>query len=178
MTRTQNYVKYALMSLFAATLAAINFSAGAADLGNEKDSAAKGAISPAETAVRKVVDQHIQGIVKADAKLLNEAWDTRTGRISFISQNEDGEEVTQSGPIADSIKLWTAAERSGTKGVIQSVDVVNDKMALAKARITWNSQVFDDYLVLLKTEGQWRLVSKTYTSKRASGFLYGAVSLP
>ena len=132
-------------------------------------------VSPAEKAVRNVVSQHIQGIVNADAKTLQSVWD-ESGRITFVTQNDEGKEVVHEGPIADSIKLWTAKKINGTKGSIQSVDIVHDKMALAKAQITWQGKVFDDYLVLLKTDGDWRLVSKTYTSRRSGGFLYGSFS--
>jgi len=173
MTLAQTYLRRTFAGLIAAGFIAVAIAAGAAEPVDQTEEGAKNTLSPAEVAVRKVVNQHIQGIVNADAKVLNSVWDTNVGRITFVGQNEDGEEVTQSGPITDSIKLWTASKRSGTKGEIQSVDVVHDKMALAKARITWNRQVFDDYLVLLKTEGQWRLVSKTYTSKSASASLYG-----
>ena len=172
MLLAHTYLRRAFLGLMAACMATFALGAGAAEPVAEKQDAAKKATSPTEVAVRKVVDQHIQGIVNADAKLLTDAWDTNVGRITFVGQNKDGEEVAQSGPIADSIKLWTASKRTGTKGEIQSVDIVNDQMALAKARIVWNKQVFDDYLVLLKSEGQWQLVSKTYTSKSAGGFRY------
>lgn len=178
MMLAQTYLRRAFVGLIAAGMAAITFGVYAAEPIAETDVAEKKPISPTETAVRKVVNQHIQGIVNADAKLLADAWDTTVGQITFIGESEDGEEVAHSGPIADSIKLWTASKRPGTSGEIQSVDVVNNKMALAKARITWNKQVFDDYLVLLNTEGQWRLVSKTYTSKRAGGspYAFGLIS--
>ena len=131
-------------------------------------------MSPSKTAVRQVVQQHIDGIVKADAKLLEEAWDAQSGQITFVSQDKQGKEIVQTGPITESFKLWTDRKLPGTKGTIQSVDIVHDKMALVKAQITWKRQVFDDYLVLLNTDGQWKLVSKTYTSKRASFGYYGA----
>ena len=124
-------------------------------------------LSPSEAAVRKIVEQHIAGIVGADAKQIESAWDTQAGRITFVSRGEDGQEVVTSGPIGDAIKLWSQKKMTGTAGEILSVDIVNDKMALVKAKITWNRQVFDDYLVLLATDGEWKLVSKTYTAKNA-----------
>lgn len=124
-------------------------------------------LSPSEVAVRKIVDQHIAGIVAADAKQIEAAWDTKAGRITSVSRDKESKEIVTSGPIGESIKLWSQKKLSGTAGEILSVDVVNDRMALVKAKITWNRQVFDDYLVLLATDGEWKLVSKTYTAKNA-----------
>lgn len=124
-------------------------------------------LSPSEAAVRKVVDQHIAGIIAADAKQIEAAWDTKAGRITSVSRDKEGKEVVTSGPIGEAIKLWSQKKLSGTAGEVLSVDVVNDRMALVKAKITWNRQVFDDYLVLLATDGDWKLVSKTYTAKNA-----------
>ena len=150
---------------------AVVFSCASMSLAAEKVTAEK-KLSPVEAEVRAVVHQHIDGIVNADIKQLERAWNTDAGRISFVSRNADGEEIVQTGPITDSFKLWTERKVKGTNGKIQSVDIVNDKMAVVKAQVTWKGQIFDDYLVLLNTEGDWKLVSKTYSSKRV-GSPYG-----
>jgi hypothetical protein len=118
--------------------------------------------SAAELAVREVVERHITGIAKADAKQIESAWDTEAGRITFVGRGKEGQEVVESGLIADSIALWTK-EAKPTAGEIVSVDIAGDRMAFVKAQISWNGQTYDDYLVLLLTGGEWKLVSKTYS---------------
>lgn len=127
-------------------------------------------MSPAETAVRAVVQQHIDGIVQADIEKLQAAWDTKAGRINFMARGKDGRQIVQSAPIAESFKMWTQSKSRGARGAIQSVDVVNNNMAMAKARIVFGGEIYDDYLVLLKTGGDWKLVSKTYTSQSTSPY--------
>ena len=175
MLLTSAYRRFACPVLFALLIGALGQSIQSAEPTKTSKTSEEQKISPEEAAVRDVVNQHIQGIVKADVELLEQAWDTQAGKITFVTRNDKGEEVAQSAPITDSIKLWTASKRPGTKGTIESVDIVHGKMALAKAQITWNRQVFDDYLVLLKTDGKWKMVSKTYTSRSASASPYGVI---
>lgn len=161
---------YHLIALPIAAIVCTSIVASEAPNDNEK-------MSPAETDVRKVVQQHFDGIVNADLKQLQAAWDCKVGTISFVTRGDDGEEVVRTAPIRESFKLWTAEKLRGTQGTIQSVDIVHEKMALVKAKITWNRQVYEDYLVLLKTGDKWKLVSKTYTSQQVRTSPYGFIGL-
>ncbi len=154
-------------------LTALMFTAAGYTAYAETKAAPEKPVSPAEAKVRQVVEQHIDGIVNADIEKLNKSWDTKTGKINFVAKNRWGRDVVHTSPITDSFKLWTESKIRGTRGDIQSIDVVNDKMAMVKAKVTWKGQVFDDYLVLLNTDDGWRLVSKTYTSKSAAPYYGG-----
>lgn len=51
---------------------------------------------------------------------------------------------------------------------IETVDQTSDSSALAKVRVLINGATFQDYLSLLRIDGQWRIVAKVYCSPPAS----------
>ncbi len=75
---------------------------------------------------------------------------------------------------SDSLRIWKGqdyiggikvGEKNSRQGRIISIDHENDA-AMAKVEILipgW--KVFTDYFLLLKYEGQWRIVHKSYTSR-------------
>lgn len=126
-------------------------------------------------AVRKAIQQHFDGITKGDAKMLNAVWD-KDAQVRFIGVDKWGKDVVQTTPVSKLIKQWTAKPAPDSKGVIMSVDVVNDRMASAKVALKWQGATLIDYLTLMKANGQWRIVNKAFVAadpeaKRPS--LYG-----
>lgn len=126
-------------------------------------------------AVRKTIQQHLDGITKGDAKMLDAVWD-KDAQVRFIGVDKWGKDVVQTTPVSKLIKQWTAKPSPDSNGVIMSVDVVNDRMASAKVALKWNGSTLIDYLTLMKTNGQWRIVNKAFVDanpqpKRPS--LYG-----
>ena len=75
---------------------------------------------------------------------------------------------------ADSLSIWSGedyvgkirvGEKNNRKGRIISIDFEKDA-AIAKAEIVIpNWRIFTDYFLLLKYEGSWKIIHKSYTSK-------------
>ena len=46
---------------------------------------------------------------------------------------------------------------------IISIDISGPEAALAKVQIAYDDQFFTDYLSLLKIDGRWQIITKTFT---------------
>jgi hypothetical protein len=114
-----------------------------------------------EAAVRKHVEQHLTAIKKADRLTLEKSWAKDVARITTV----DSKNQIVSQPIAKAFDLWTDKPTPNMSYTIQSIDVVDDKMATVKATIQWRSGVYDDVLTLMKVNGQWKLTGKHYVEK-------------
>ncbi len=127
-------------------------------------------------AVRTTIQQHLDGITEGNAKKLEAVWDAHA-QVRFIGKDKWGKDMVQVAPAKQLIKKWTAKPSPKNQGVIMSVDVVNNTMASAKVSLTWNGTKLIDYLTLMKTNGQWRIVGKAFVAadtKAKSAFRYGA----
>ena len=56
-----------------------------------------------------------------------------------------------------------ASTGDGRIDEIVSIDKSGPESALAKVRIAIGPKLFTDYLTMLKIDGRWRIISKTYT---------------
>lgn len=56
-----------------------------------------------------------------------------------------------------------AAERQKRQDRIITIDLAGPEMALAKVQLAIGPKLFTDHLSLLKLDGRWRIISKTYT---------------
>lgn len=75
----------------------------------------------------------------------------------------------------DSLKIWSGKEYIGNvkegqkndrKGKIVSIDFVNDAaMAKIEIDIPGRKRLYTDYLLLLKYEGSWKIIHKSFTFK-------------
>lgn len=53
-------------------------------------------------------------------------------------------------------------EKNNRKGQIISIDIENDA-AIAKAKISIPGKIFTDYFLILKYQGAWKIVHKSYS---------------
>ena len=56
-----------------------------------------------------------------------------------------------------------ASERQKRQDRIITIDFAGPEMALAKVQLAIGPKLFTDHLSLLRLDGRWRIVSKTYT---------------
>ncbi|HEX6141210.1 MAG TPA: nuclear transport factor 2 family protein [Geminicoccaceae bacterium] len=56
-----------------------------------------------------------------------------------------------------------AAKRQKRQDRIVTIDLAGPEMALAKVQLAIGPKLFTDHLSLLRLEGRWRIISKTYT---------------
>jgi hypothetical protein len=52
---------------------------------------------------------------------------------------------------------------------IEDVQVIDSSVSTVAARLRWNGTDYAEHLTLLKADGSWRLVSKTYVAQGAVG---------
>ncbi len=115
-----------------------------------------------EAAVRAAIEHYFQGHATGQGEHFRKVFHT-DAKLFFI---RDGK-LTQ----------WTAEEyisRAGGKPApdepqrkrrIDSVDIAGDA-AFVKLTLDYPSVVFTDYMSMLKIDGEWRIVNKTFSEER------------
>ena len=68
-------------------------------------------------------------------------------------------------PIDQYIGYFKEGQKNDRQGKIVSMDIVNDA-ANVKIEILSGQWKFTDYLLLLKLDGQWKIINKSYTRVR------------
>lgn len=110
-----------------------------------------------EEAVRAVVQLYFDGITKPDSVALRRAFAPES-RLMFVRR--DGSLYMT--PFED----WVAFTRrpgmaAGKENRLLSIDIAGSA-AVAKVDLEWPGVHYVDYLSLLKTRGEWRIVTKIW----------------
>ncbi len=111
-----------------------------------------------ETAVRVPLENYIKGHETGDGEYMRKAFYTE-GNLIFV---RDGKYTTRS--FAEYIKGFTgkpAADEKDRKRSIESIDV-NGNAAIAKVILDYPAVRFVDYFTLLKIDGEWKIVNKSF----------------
>jgi hypothetical protein len=109
-------------------------------------------------AVRIPLENYLKGHATGDGEYMKKAFHT-DGQLIFI---RDGKYTTRS--FADYIAGMSgkpAADEAKRKRRIESVEVVGNA-AFAKIILDYPSVKFTDYMSLLKIDGEWKIVNKTF----------------
>jgi len=111
-----------------------------------------------EAAVRVPLENYIKGHATGDGEYMKKAFHTE-GNLIFI---REGKYSTRS--FADYIAGFTgkpAADEKDRKRAIESVDV-SGNAAVAKVILDYPNVRFVDYFSLLKINGEWKIVNKSF----------------
>lgn len=130
--------------LFAAFLLAFTLSSQAQT--SEKD------------AVKVPLENYIKGHETGDGEYMKKAFHTE-GNLIFI---RDGKYTTRS--FAEYIAGMSgkpAADENKRKRAIESIDIAGNA-AVARIVLDYPSAKFIDYMALLKINGEWKIVNKTF----------------
>lgn len=123
---------------------------------------AQGKKTPADSAVRSVVERYLHGLKFNDTIALRDAFWPET-RLFFVGKDGQIAQLTQPkwyGMFAGNI----GKEEKGDLR-ITSVDVTND-VASVKVVEDYPGSRYTDYLNLLRINGRWWIVNKIYTMER------------
>jgi len=115
-------------------------------------------ISDDEKAVRAVVQRYFDGIIKYDEAALREAFDPDA---VVIGLNKAGE--VERAPFQEWV-LYTrgqAPDPTGRNNSIVLVDIAGTA-AVVKTDLNWPNVRYLDYLSLMKSNGEWRIVNKIF----------------
>ncbi len=124
--------------------------------------AAVSAQSDEKAAVRVPVENYIKGQETGDGEYIKKAFHTE-GNMIFV---RDGKYMTRS--FAEYIKGFTgkpAADEKDRKRTIESIDVVGNA-AVAKVILDYPTVKFTDYFTLLKIEGEWKIINKSFHAEQ------------
>ena len=115
-----------------------------------------------EAGVRAAIEHYFQGQATGQGEHFRKAFHT-DAKLFFIREGK----LTQ----------WTAEEyisrasgkpapdEAQRKRRIDSIDITGDS-AVVKLTLDYPTVVFTDYMSMLKIDGQWKIVNKTFHAKR------------
>jgi hypothetical protein len=109
-------------------------------------------------AVRVPLENYIKGHETGDGEYMKKAFHTE-GHLMFI---RDGKYTTRS--FADYISGFSgkpAADEAKRKRAIESIDVAGNA-AVARIVLDYPTTKFVDYMTLLKINGEWKIVNKSF----------------
>ena len=112
-------------------------------------------------AVRVPLENYLKGHATGDGEYMKKAFHT-DGHLMFI---RDGKYTTRS--FADYIAGFTGrppADEAQKKRRIESIDVAGSA-AIAKIILDYPNVRFVDYMSLLKINGEWKIVNKSFYSE-------------
>lgn len=110
-----------------------------------------------EAAVRATAMDYIEGTANGEIDRIRRAFH-ETAALYAVNQDGSLRKI----PIAQYIGYFKSGQKNDRQGKIISTDMVNDA-AQVKIEILSGKWKFTDYLLLLKLEGGWKIINKSYT---------------
>ena len=118
-------------------------------------------------AVVQTAYDYFNGAANGDQTLLSKAFDIEFGHVKMININkETNEESIRTVTLKEFATYFKKATKDTWTANILSVDIVDEKMAMVKLDFHTPKTHYIDYLVMYKRQGQWRIINKTFTSKK------------
>ena len=111
-----------------------------------------------KAAVRVPLENYIKGQETGDGEYIKKAFYTE-GNMIFV---RNGKYMSRT--FAEFIKGFTGkpeADEKDRKRSIESIDVVGNA-AIAKVILDYPTVKFTDYFTLLKIEGEWKIINKSF----------------
>ena len=111
-------------------------------------------------AITRTIDDYFQGMYKSDRALIERAFHPD----AVVCGHFDGAYRHRSRQnFADFVEGVPAPEKNGVPYdmAIVAIDVTGDA-AVVKVRDLYLNRYFVDYLTLLKSDGAWKIINKTY----------------
>ena len=116
-------------------------------------------------AVRKVIQNYIDGTYQGDAKLLRDCFHKNAVMNGYL---EDQLLLGTPEPFFENIENNPSMAEGGApyRGEIGSIDVVgNVASAIIKETGFGGTMAFTDYFHLIKVDDEWKILSKTFTTE-------------
>ncbi len=118
-----------------------------------------------EEAVRKVVQQYVDGTYQGDVKALRDCFHPKAVMNGYL---QDQLLVGGPEPFFENIENNPSMAEAGApyKGEITFVDVVGNVASVTIKETGFGGDMaFTDYFHLLKEQGEWKIISKTFTTE-------------
>jgi hypothetical protein len=111
-----------------------------------------------EAAVRQALDYYLQGHATGNGEFFKKAFHPEA-KLFWIREGQFAQRTSAEYIAGASGK--PAPDEAERKRSIESVDVTGNA-AIAKIVLDYPSGRFTDYMSLLKVDGQWKIVNKTF----------------
>lgn len=109
-------------------------------------------------AIADTVQTYVEGMVQADEKKLRAAFHPKASIIGYFGGEFAWESLDE---FIEAVKSVVDTPDPNPEWTLQSVDIVGDT-AVARAETSVAGMSFTDTLSLLRLEGNWVIVAKTY----------------
>ncbi|NKB88528.1 MAG: hypothetical protein GKS06_09935 [Acidobacteria bacterium] len=117
-----------------------------------------------ETAIRHVLREYVEGWRDADYERLADVFDPG-GHVYWLSGDGD-EQHLQSMTFAQIMERDPRPQPEyGSEWSVESLEVVDNHVAAAHLHISRAGGSYLDVLVLHRVAGEWRIVTKTYSTR-------------
>lgn len=114
--------------------------------------------------IRRVVYDYFVGVSEADTARLERAWEASAGHWKGIETDTNGNETVRVEPTFDSIERWAKGPKKSASGDIQSLEVIDRRLAIVKFDFQLGDDRYLDVLTLYKLNGEWKLINKMFVS--------------
>lgn len=118
-----------------------------------------------EAAVRQAIEHYFRGHATGNGEHFKKVFHTEA-KLFFIREGKFSQ-ITRADYIAraGTSDKPAAADEAQRKRYIESVDVTGNA-AVAKVILDYPNVRFTDYMSMLKVDGEWRIVNKTFVSEQ------------
>lgn len=114
-----------------------------------------------EEAVRKTVDLYFQGQATGNGDFFRKAFHTEA-KLFWVRDGKFSQRTSEEFAAGASGK--PAADETERKRRIESIDVTGSA-AIVKVVLDYPTVKFTDYFTMLKIDGEWKIMNKTFTSE-------------
>lgn len=118
--------------------------------------------SSEEAAVRAAIEHYFRGHSTGDGAHFRKAFDPDS-KLFWIRDGKIAQRTSEE--FIAGAKGSPAADEDRRKRRIDFIDITGDA-AVAKLTLDYPDVVFTDYMSLLKVDGEWRIVNKTFHANR------------
>jgi hypothetical protein len=121
-------------------------------------------LAPELQAVRVPIENYIKGQVTGDGDYIRKAFHIE-GRMTFV---RDGKLVMMSGEeFAKRFNGKPSADEASRKRWIDHIDLQGN-VAVVRVILDYPEVKFTDYMTVLKTGGEWKIINKSFHSEAKS----------
>lgn len=115
-----------------------------------------------DAAVRAAIEHYFRGHATGDGAHFRKVFHPES-KLFFIREGKFGQRTSEE--YIAGAKGTPPADEAKRKRTIDWIDVAGDA-AVAKITLDYPEVVFTDYMSLLKVDGEWKIVNKTFHAQR------------
>ncbi|MCU0437515.1 MAG: nuclear transport factor 2 family protein [Raineya sp.] len=118
--------------------------------------------------IQEALDNYFQGYIENDSVILKKSFELQHGHMKGVMKSQASQDSLWARNFDGVVRRWatktpfTDVQKKKSYYKILSIDIVENKMAVAKIKIQLAERLFIDYLSLYKINGTWKIVNKIF----------------